>query len=369
MNNLSVIGIGRLGLCFSLSLEGAGYNVVGCDINQDYVDLINNKTLISYEPGVNEHLSTSKNFIATTDLVKTIEHAELVFVLVRTTSDPDGKYDVSQVEAVVSSLIELGHQSDQKHLVISSNVNPGYSDTVSDRLQPYNWIVTYNPEMIAQGTIMRNQAYPDCVYIGADNEQAANEVEEVYAKMCLNQPSIFKNSRLETELIKISLNCILIVKISYANMVGDLAVKMGADPHKVLAAVAGDSRVNSKYLGYGFGFGGPCFPRDTRAFIRCCELNDLPADICQASNAINTKHLDFQVKDFIDKNDKAVPVEIDGVTYKKGVASLEESQQLKYAVALAECGFDVVVRESTEVIDKLRNAYGDLFRYEETGNS
>ena len=148
----SVVGIGRLGLCFSLTLEKAGYSVVGYDINEPYIESVNNKTFNSFEPGVNEALKKSKNFIATTvaaDILKT----DMVFVTVRTDSELDGKYDVSQVESVVKTLLTLGQLPEQKHLVICSNVNPGYSDTIADRLRPLNWKGSYNPETIAQGTI------------------------------------------------------------------------------------------------------------------------------------------------------------------------------------------------------------------------
>ena len=103
INNLSVLGIGRLGLCFSLNLEESGYNVVGCDINQKYVNKINSKTFTSTEPGVNEMLKRSNNFFATCDIKKTVEHANNIFVTVASYSEPDGKYDVSQVEDVVQA--------------------------------------------------------------------------------------------------------------------------------------------------------------------------------------------------------------------------------------------------------------------------
>ena len=167
INNLSVLGIGRLGLCFSLNLEESGYNVVGCDINQKYVNKINSKTFTSTEPGVNEMLKRSNNFFATCDIKKTVEHANNIFVTVASYSEPDGKYDVSQVEDVVQSLVDLGQQKNKKHLIICTNVNPGYTDTIYERLKNYNWTVSFNPETIAQGTIVKNQKYPDCIYIGA----------------------------------------------------------------------------------------------------------------------------------------------------------------------------------------------------------
>ena len=101
MSNISVIGIGRLGLCFCLTLENAGYNVIGCDINPNYVNSINDKSFYSFEPGVNERLKDSQYFAATTSLSATVEHAQIVFVTVASYSEPDGRYDVTQVDSVV----------------------------------------------------------------------------------------------------------------------------------------------------------------------------------------------------------------------------------------------------------------------------
>jgi len=363
MNNsrASVIGIGRLGLCFSLTLENGGYSVVGCDVRTDYVNSINDQTFFSHEPGVNERLSIVKNLEATTDMKQAVAFSDVIFVTVASYSEPDGRYDVSQVESVVDQLIDMGTQNAKKHLVICTNVNPGYSDTVYERLKKYNWNVSFNPEIIAQGTILINQAIPDCVYIGSDSEEIANEIVQIYNNICENSPSIHVMDRLSAELTKLSLNCYLTTKISFANMVGDLATKIGANPEKVLNAVGSDSRINNKFFKYGFGWGGPCFPRDTRSFIRLAENNDIPADICMASNSINRAHLFFQVQQFLSTGRKEYTT--NSVTYKKGTTILEESQQLEFAYALAKNGIKVTINESDAVTRQLKKIYGDLFVY------
>ena len=366
MKNLSVIGIGRLGICFALTLEEAGYSVIGCDINQSYVKSINNKTLNSSEPGVNEKLKKSKNFVATCDLEKTVRHSNNLFVTVASFSEPDGKYDVSQVNSVVDNLINLGAQSRTKHLIICTNVNPGFTDTISKRLEDYNWTVSFNPETIAQGTILQNQKYPDCVYIGSENKENIKTLVEIYNNICGNSPSIHIMDRLSAELTKVSLNCYLTCKISFANMVGDLANKIGADANKVLNAVGSDSRINNKFFKYGFGWGGPCFPRDTRAFIRLSKNNEMPYDMCTASNEINKKHLEFQVSQFLKTN--KTKYFTDSVTYKKGTIILEESQQLQLALELARKGVEVTIEESDAVITELIARYSDLFIYKRRNN-
>lgn len=358
---LSVVGIGRLGLCFCLTLEKAGFDIVGCDIRESYVDQINNKTFKSHEPQVNEFLDKSTNFVATTNLSKTVNHARLIFVTVATYSEPDGRYDVSQVNSVVDQLSSLGYQENQKHLVICSNVNPGYSDTVYEKLKDLNWEVSYNPETIAQGTIIKNQMSPDCVYIGSSSVQSATEIAEVYQKACINKPSFHEMDRLSAELTKVSLNCFLTCKISFANMVGDLALKIGADPKLILSAIGSDLRIGNKFFSYGFGWGGPCFPRDTRAFMRLAKNNEMPYDMCEASNSINKKHLQNQIDNFMDSGQKTYYT--DSVTYKKGTVILEESQQLFFALELAKKGIEVTIKEHPDVIEVLKERYGDLFNY------
>jgi UDPglucose 6-dehydrogenase len=360
--NVSVVGIGRLGLCFSMTLESGGYNVVGCDIDKKYVDSINNKTFFSHEPGLNNKLSNSINFVATTNLRMAVDHSGMLFVTVASFSEPDGRYDVSQVDSVIESVKELGPQENKKHLIICTNVNPGYSDTVYEQLKGLNWDVSFNPETIAQGTILDNQANPDCVYVGSDTDDLASNIVEIYNNICQNSPSIHVMDRLSAELTKVSLNCFLTCKISFANMVGDLATEIGADPSKVLKAVGSDSRINNKFFRYGFGWGGPCFPRDTRAFVRLAKNSDMPSDMCQASTDINDKHLEFQVDQYLKSSKKHYFT--DSVTYKKGTIILEESQQLKFAEKLAKKGVSVTIKESPAVVEQLKKEYGDLFKYE-----
>jgi nucleotide sugar dehydrogenase len=262
---------------------------------------------------------------------------------------------------VVDNLISLGKQQKTKHLVICTNVNPGYSDTVYERIKDFNWEVSFNPETIAQGTILKNQSEPDCVYIGSKSPRLARQISKTYTNMCTNKPSIHVMDRLSAELTKVSLNCYLTCKISFANMVGDLAAKIGANPAKVLSAVGSDTRSHNKFFRYGFGWGGPCFPRDTRAFIRLAKNNVMPSDMCIASVNINDKHLQYQVEDFMATGQKVYTT--DSVTYKKGTVILEEAQQLKFALELAKRGIKVTVEESEEVIKQLKNEYGDLLNY------
>ena len=366
MENISVVGIGKLGLCFSLTLEKAGFNVLGVDINEEYVESINNKNFMSEEPGVVELLNNCKNFKATTNLKEAIDFSNFIYVVVATPSLPNGEYDHSQVESLVERLIDLGKQQHRKNLVICCTTMPQYCDSLQEKIGSYNYEVSYNPEFIAQGTILRDQEFPDMVLIGQSSKEAGDEIQRHYEVMTRNEPIICKMSRTEAEICKISLNCFLTTKISFANMIGDICVRSGADPKTVLQAVGSDSRISSKYLGYGYGYGGPCFPRDNRALAKFAISRGVTAAISVASDEMNKLHLINQYDHFVENNsNKADPIVFDYVTYKPQSTILEESQQLKFAEMLAKSGYKVVVKERKTVVEQLKRIYGEeLFQYE-----
>lgn len=366
--NISVIGVGRLGLCFALTLEKSGYNVVGLDIREEYVNSLNNKTFKSPEPSVDDYLAACENFVATTSLDNTVNHARVLYTVVATPSLPNGRYDHSQMDSLVNSLIELGPQATQKHLVVCCTTMPGYTDTVAERLKDYNYVVSYNPEFIAQGTIIRDQAQPDMVLIGEANTECGDELEEHYHEMTTNEPTIARMSPLSAEIAKLSLNCFCTTKIAFANMIGDLAVRAGAEPDKILEAIGSDSRIGHKNLRYGFGYGGPCFPRDNRAIGIFAKDIDMPALISIATDDMNRRHLSFQIDSFSEKEDKNKTyvfsnnpdyiasedeILVAPITYKASTNILEESQQMAFAYGIADKGFSVKIIDTKDVISRL----------------
>lgn len=357
-NNISIIGLGKLGLCFALTLEKAGYNILGLDINPEYVKEINQKTLISHEPDVEKLLKNSTNFRATTSIEETIWFSNIIFIIVATPSLPDGRYDHSQIDNLIQQLESLGRQNTQKHFIVCCTTLPGYCDSIRDRLSSLNYSVSYNPEFIAQGTILRDQASPDMVLIGQANDEIGQIIEDIYKKHTINSPKICRMTPIEAEITKLSLNCFLTTKIAFANMIGDLVKASGGNPDLVLSAIGSDSRIGPKYLKYGYGYGGPCFPRDNRALAIYANDKNCASDISIATDTCNKKHLDFMLTSF-----KDISATIDGVTYKPNSMILEESQQLAYAVGLAKKGIKVTIKDNPIVLEKVKKIYGDLFTY------
>lgn len=356
VKKISIIGVGKLGLALGLNLEKKGFEVLGIDLNSDYIDNLNNKSFFSSEPFIMDFLKSSKNISFSTDIEKSLEN-DVIFVVVKTPSTFDWKYDHSQIDDVVDKLISLGRQERRKDLIINSTTFPGYCDSVQKKLNDLNYFVSYNPEFIAQGSIIQDQLNCDSVLIGQSDNYSGNLIEYIYTKMCNSNPKINKMSRTESEITKLSVNCFLTTKISFANMIGDIAERMNCNPSKILSAVGSDSRIGEKYLKYGFGFGGPCFPRDNRALSKFAEEVGIDAIISKATDEMNKKHLDYQVENFTNKNpNKEIPVIIDFLSYKKESVLIEESQQLKFAVKLKELGYHLKINEKRkEVLNQVKN--------------
>ncbi len=363
MEKIGVIGIGKLGLCFALNLEQAGYDVTGVDVDERYIQKLNNRTFSSYEPYVNEYLASSQKFCATTELQYILQDQDITmfFIMVATPSTPEGRYDHSQIDSVLENIIANGVQSTKKHIVISCTTMPGYCDRAADKIAPYNYTLTYNPEFIAEGNIIQDQQFPDQILIGEHHTEAGDQVADVYNAICRNQPAFCRMKPLSAEICKIATNCFLTTKISFANSIGDLATKVGGEPDKILDAIGSDSRIGKQYMKYGYGFGGSCFPRDNKALSLYGDEQNYELLLSKATDEINKRHLEFQYQQCLHAYDQDEVIEFDYVTFKKGTPSLEESQQLALAVKLARAGRKVRVKEQPIIIEELKTQYPGLF--------
>jgi len=365
MEKITVVGVGRMGLCFALALENAGFDVLGLDIVEDYVERLNSKKLNSSEPNVSEYLSKSNNFKATTDLEEALDFSNTIFVMLRTGNVESGKYDHRYIEVLLKDMQKLGRRETFKDIIICSNVSPGYSNEIQERLRGMNYVVSFNPEWIAQGRIIHDFENPDMVIIGTSSVASGDKIERIHKTMCNNDPKICRMDRKSAEIVKIGLNSFLTVKIAYANLLGEIAINSGVAPAPILEALGSDSRICDKYFKYGFGYGGPCFPRDVRSFIYYGKEVGVEPNIVEAVIEANKNHTDFQVEHFIKTHSKSNPVTVDHVAYKQGTVIIDESQQLLFAVKIAKAGYAVIIKECKEIIDQIEDIYGGLFKYEE----
>jgi UDPglucose 6-dehydrogenase len=366
--NITVIGIGRLGLCLALCLEKAGYDVLGVDASEDYVGQINAKTYSSSEPLVTEYLQASTHFRATTSLKEGIAFADIYCLVVPTNSIPGMQtYDHSILSHIIAEINRMGVHG--KQIIIHSTVFPGYIAEVRRSMLDNctDTVVSYNPEFIAQGNIIRGLENPDVVLIGEGSQEAGDVLEEIYAKVCADAPHVARMSAESAEIAKLALNCFITSKIAFANLVGDIAdATPGADKYAVLEVVGADSRVGKKCLQPGYGFGGPCFPRDNQALGNYASLSGIDPALFRAITQANREHAERMAAAFLSQGlDEYV---FEDVCYKPGcpVPIIEESQKLEVAKKVALEGKRVVIRDRHNVIERVQNQYGDLFIYEIT---
>jgi len=363
--NATVIGIGRLGLCFALVLEKKGYKVVGVDINPSYCQKINSRTLSSPEPFVEEFLKSSKQLTSTTSLEEGVNHSDVLFILVDTPSaGGERHYDHSKLGAVLQGINRL--KPIGKHVVIGCTVLPGYIANVGRFLlgDCKECSLSYNPEFIAQGEIINGQLRPDMVLIGEGSKSAGDRLQGIYETICDTKPRLCRMSPESAEICKLGVNCFVTMKVTFANLIGDIADRTpGADKFAITSAIGADSRIGTKYLRPGYGFGGPCFPRDNRALGGYGEMVHIDALLFKATDAYNRHHTDLQLKALLeDGKDDFV---FTGVAYKSSthVPIIEESQRLVIAVGLANAGRRVTIRDYAETINEVKKEYGRLFSY------
>ena len=365
---IGVIGAGRLGICFALLCERAGYDVLVSDIREDYVRDLNAKKISTNEPEVEDLLRISKNFRATTNNKEVIEECDLIYTLVSTPSLEDGSYDVSAVWNVVEDLKDI---TKKKYFVVGCTTNPGDCDAFQKYL-PRNIHVMYNPEFIAQGSIISDLKQADMVLLGVDSkleDHVIQDIKTLYQRIQITRAIVCVMTPKSAEITKIAVNCFLTTKISYANMLGDVLHKSGCGDETiaVLRAIGTDSRIGNKYLNYGLGYGGPCLPRDNRAFAHFAQKVGLEYNLGYVTDGFNNEHAQTVADYWEEMNAQRKPFYFEYISYKRGTDIITESQQYRLCLDLLERGFKVYIqndrRVTSQVSEYLNEKYGDKVRF------
>jgi UDPglucose 6-dehydrogenase len=364
-NQITVIGIGRLGICLALCLEKAGYHVLGVDLSENYIDQINKKILVSPEPLISEYLKNSQNFRATTSFQEGLDFSDTYFIAAPTNTVPDiQSYDHSILSNILTKMNAQAVAN--KHIIISATVFPGYITNTALPLIANcpNTTISYNPEFIAQGNIIKGLSYPDMVLIGEGSPIAGDQLESIYNKLCNNHPHIARMSVPSAEITKLAVNCFITAKIAFANLIGDIADETpGADKEAITKAIGQDKRVGTKNMKPGFGYGGPCFPRDNRALGNYASVIGIDPLFFQTTDQTNDTHATYMAKKLAKKNLKTYIFE--NVCYKPdcSVPIIENSQKLVVAKKLTELGKEVVISDTEVIIQKVKEVFLNQFKY------
>jgi len=366
-----VIGIGRLGLCFALTLERAGLRVYGVDVNPEYVKLVNEKKLSAQEPGLTEALAESTHFVATTNTESAVTASKLIFILVPTPTD-GGKYyyDHSILSNVLVKLNKMRLKG--KSIVISSTVFPGYIHHIGKLLmeQCVDCTLNYNPAFVAQGDVLsgyRTGGWFGMVLIGAATTKDAELLTEIYKRVSgpTSDTNISVVSPASAEICKLASNCFRTTKISFANMIGDIADRTpGADKYEICNALKQDKSIGHICMTPGFGYGGPCYPRDNKALAKFAEKVGVNPLIPKATDDYNEFHHHIMTKAIL--AEKLTEYVFEDVAYKPkcAVPMIDNSPKLAIAYSLAREGKKVKIRDRFDVVLEVMKDYGDVFEYE-----
>ena len=369
---LTVIGLGKLGLPLAALLAHNGHNVIGIDKSEKRISSINSGDL-EPEPGVQEILANvlDKSLNLTSNFSDGLNNSEISFLIVPTPSKEDGEFSnelvISAIEEVLMSQVSSDHI-----ICVVSTVMPGTclnlsNGVIADHNAKYGTKITiaYSPEFFALGTVMQNMKFPDMILIGESKPGGADRLVEALHSIVENDPEVQRMSLTSAELAKISVNTFVTAKISYANMIAEIADKnLDIDKFSVLKAVGSDTRIGRKYLNPGLGFGGPCFPRDNRAFSAIGSKVGVSMDLALATEKINRRQ-PIAAVDRISKflnSSKAEAVTILGLSYKAGSFVIEDSQAIEVANLLADRGVSVKVHDPL-AMDQARHVLDSRIKF------
>jgi len=357
---IGVIGAGRLGLAFALICDKHGIPTYISDKNDSYREILKTGIYVTNEPFITDMLIKKRFLEVVDDNVDVVQKSDYVWTFVDTPSNPDGTYDVSRLWDVVDQIIQgfkNGKSVLGKTLIIGCTTNPGDVEQIAETLSQYSINVVYNPEFVAQGEIIKGLEQAKMVLLGCPDGQDLKIILNLYRIICDSHVNFNIMSYRAAELTKIAINCFLTTKISYANMIGEIAIKsgMGNEISSILKAIGSDPRIGEKFLKYGYGFGGPCLPRDNVALSIHAKKYNADAKLSDIVQQMNRDHTNFLVEHYSNLNpNKNTPFVMKHISYKKGTDILIDSQPYELCLSLLAKGYTVYVQEIDSVINQFK---------------
>lgn len=361
---IAVVGLGKLGAPLATVLASKGNEVLGVDVSAEVVRLMNEGKAPVDEPGLQDLVSASRERLRATTNFAAAGDSEVIIILVPTPSDERGAFTNAYILAALDALGPglLGRNGYQV-VVVGSTVMPGSCESeirpalerLSGRQVGGSLGLCYSPEFIALGNVIRDILAPDMVLIGESEPRAGQMLERLYSGICENDPPFRHMALVNAELTKIAVNSYVTMKISYANALADICERLpGADVDSVTDALGLDSRIGGKYLQGALAYGGPCFPRDNKAFaVLARDIGAEPA-LAEATDAVNVAQADRLARIVQSRLQGVSAVGVLGLSYKADTGVIDESPGVVLAGLLAGDGYDVSVYDPASLDAALR---------------
>ena len=372
--DIAIVGTGYVGLVSGTCFAEMGANVTCVDVNESKIRSLLNGEIPIYEPGLDEmvfrnHREGRLNF--TTDLATCLDTVDIVFSDVGTPPDEDGSADLQYVLAVAR---EFGKNIKKYTILVTKSTVPvgtakKVKKTIKEELEkrgvdvPFD--VASNPEFLKEGAAIKDFMSPDRVVIGIESEKAKEMMSKLYRPLMLNNFRVIFTDIPSAEMIKYAANSMLATRISFMNDIANLCELVGADVNMVRRGIGADSRIGSKFLYPGCGYGGSCFPKDVKALIKTAEKNGYQMQVLKAVEEVNEaqKSILFnKLKKHYGGDLKGKKIALWGLAFKPETDDMREATALVTINLLLEAGCKVCVHDPV-AINECKRRVGDVVIY------
>jgi UDPglucose 6-dehydrogenase len=344
---IAMIGTGYVGLVSGACFADFGHRVTCVDSDASKIASLKRGEIPIFEPDLDRLVEANVKdgrLDFTTDLAGAVGEADAVFIAVGTPSRRgDGHADLSYVYAASREIAAA--LKDFTVVITKSTVPVGTGDEVERVIREArpdaDVSVVSNPEFLREGAAIRDFKHPDRIVVGTDDERARKVLGEIYRPLYLNQAPIVYTGRRTAELIKYAANAFLATKITFINEMADLAEKVGADVNEVARGIGLDNRIGPKFLHAGPGFGGSCFPKDTRALVKTALDYDVPLRIVEAVLSVNDNRkraMARKVQSALGGSLRGKTVAVLGLTFKPDTDDMRESPSIPLITGLLDMG-------------------------------
>lgn len=371
--NIAIVGTGYVGLVSGTCFAEMGVNVTCVDVNEEKIRSLQEGKVPIYEPGLDEMVLRNQRegrLHFTTDLTSCLDDVEVVFSAVGTPPDEDGSADLHYVLEVARTV----GQNMNKYLVLvtKSTVPVGTAKKVKAAIQeeldkrgldiPFD--VASNPEFLKEGAAIKDFMSPDRVVVGVESDRAKELMTRLYRPFLLNNFRVIFTDIPSAEMIKYAANSMLATRISFMNDIANLCELVGADVNMVRKGIGSDTRIGSKFLYPGCGYGGSCFPKDVKALIKTAEKAGYEMRVLKAVEDVNA----FQKSILFEKLKKHYPslagktLALWGLAFKPETDDMREATSLVMIDLLTKAGATVKVYDPVAMAE-CRRRVGDTVLY------
>jgi UDPglucose 6-dehydrogenase len=352
VQSISIVGLGKLGSPLAACFAARGFDVHAVDADAQKIEALNRGVPPVHEPGLAELLRESKGRLkASQDTEKAVRDTGATFIVVGTPTEPDGGFSLRNVLPVCEAIGRSLSGKQGFHLVVlTSTVMPGSTgsevkaalERSSGKRCGEDFGLCYSPEFIALGTVIRDFYFPDFLLIGESDPRAGEMLAEIYGRVCKNSPKMARMNFINAEITKLAVNTFITTKISYANMLARLCERLPeADVNVITETLGLDTRIGPKYLRGAVSYGGPCFPRDNRAFAALASQAGAFSDLAEATDRFNRAQIKW-LADLVRRHFSGGAIGILGLTYKPDTDVVVESFGLLLAQEFTSASLPVV---------------------------